>query len=108
VAYQNSIKADVLNVSAELLARVGSVDSDVAAAMADGARTALGADIGVATTGVAGPEAHDGKPVGTVYIGVATATGTNGYEYVFSGSRAEIRGQACGAALERLIEALAS
>jgi len=107
VAYQNSVKENVLKVSSELLADVGSVDSGVAAEMAAGARTALGADIGVATTGVAGPEAHDGKPVGTVYIGIATAAGTRGYEYSFSGSRAEIRGQACGAALERLLEALA-
>jgi nicotinamide-nucleotide amidase len=108
VAYQNSVKANVLQVSAELLARAGSVDSAVAAAMAEGARTALGADIGVSATGVAGPEAHDGKPVGTVYIGIATAAGTKSYEYVFSGNRAEIRGQACGAALDRLAEALAS
>jgi nicotinamide-nucleotide amidase len=108
VAYQNSVKENVLKVSPELLADVGSVDSDVAAAMADGARAALGADIGISTTGVAGPEAHDGKPVGTVYIGIATGTGSTGFEYVFSGSRAEIRGQACGAALERLLEALAS
>ena len=108
VAYQNSVKENVLKVSPELLADVGSVDSDVAAAMADGARSALGADIGISTTGVAGPEAHDGKPVGTVYIGIATGTGSTGFEYVFSGSRAEIRGQACGAALERLLEALAS
>ncbi|WP_104042779.1 CinA family protein [Arthrobacter sp. ZGTC412] len=108
VAYQNSVKENVLKVSPELLADVGSVDSGVAAAMADGARAALGADIGISTTGVAGPEAHDGKPVGTVYIGVATGTGSTGFEYLFSGSRAEIRGQACGAALERLLEALAS
>ncbi|VXB07869.1 Competence/damage-inducible protein CinA [Arthrobacter sp. 9AX] len=108
VAYQNSVKADVLKVSPELLADVGSVDSGVAAAMAEGARTALGADIGVSTTGVAGPESHDGKPVGTVYIGIATGAGTNAFGYVFSGSRAEIRGQACAAALERLTEALAS
>jgi nicotinamide-nucleotide amidase len=108
VAYQNSVKENLLGVSAELLADVGSVDGGVAAAMAAGARTALGADIGISTTGVAGPEAHDGKPVGTVYIGVATAAGATGFEYLFSGSRAEIRGQACGAALERLLEALAS
>jgi nicotinamide-nucleotide amidase len=108
VAYQNSVKENVLRVPPELLADVGSVDSGVAAAMADGARTALGADIGISTTGVAGPEAHDGKPVGTVYIGIATAAGTAGFEYLFSGNRAEIRGQACGAALERLLEALAS
>jgi nicotinamide-nucleotide amidase len=108
VAYQNSVKENVLRVPPELLADVGSVDSGVAAAMADGARTALGADIGISTTGVAGPEAHDGKPVGTVYIGIATSAGTAGFEYLFSGNRAEIRGQACGAALERLLEALAS
>ncbi|TLM82309.1 CinA family protein [Pseudarthrobacter sp. NamE5] len=108
VAYQNSVKANLLKVSQELLADVGSVDGGVAAAMAAGARTALGADIGVATTGVAGPEAHDGKPVGTVYIGIATAAGTNGFQYLFSGGRAEIRAQACGAALERLLEVLSA
>ena len=108
VAYQNSVKVDVLGVSAELLAAAGSVDGEVAAAMAAGVRAALGSDVGVATTGVAGPEEHDGKAVGTVYIGVATADGTESFDYGFSGNRAEIRGQACGAALERLLAALSS
>ncbi|WP_426986837.1 CinA family protein [Pseudarthrobacter sp. Y6] len=108
VAYQNSVKVDVLGVPAELLAAAGSVDGAVAAAMAAGARTALRADIGVATTGVAGPEEHDGKAVGTVFIGVATAAGASYVEYGFTGNRAEIRGQACGAALEGLIAALPS
>jgi nicotinamide-nucleotide amidase len=108
VAYQNSVKVDVLGVPAELLAAAGSVDGDVAAAMAAGARTALRADIGVATTGVAGPEEHDGKAVGAVFIGVATADGASYVEYGFTGNRAEIRGQACGAALESLIAALSS
>jgi nicotinamide-nucleotide amidase len=74
--------------------------------MAEGARTVLDAHVGLATTGVAGPEGHDGKPVGTVYVGVATAAGTSAFEYAFEGNRAEIRGLACGAALERLLEAL--
>ncbi|HJW00014.1 MAG TPA: CinA family protein [Arthrobacter sp.] len=108
VAYQNSVKVDVLGVSPELIASVGSVDGDVAAAMAAGVRSTLGSDIGVATTGVAGPEEHDGKPVGTVYIGIATADGTASFDYGFSGNRAEIRGQACGAALERLLAVLSS
>ena len=108
VAYQNSVKADVLGVPADLLAAVGSVDGDVAAAMAAGVRSALGADIGVATTGVAGPEEHDGKAVGTVFIGVATAEGASAFPYSFTGNRADIRGQACGAALERLLTALNS
>jgi nicotinamide-nucleotide amidase len=108
VAYQNSVKVDVLGVSPELLAAVGSVDGDVAAAMAAGARAALGSDVAVATTGVAGPDEHDGKAVGTVYIGIATADGAASFDYGFSGNRAEIRGQACGAALERLLAALSS
>lgn len=108
VAYQNRVKESMLGVPPELLAAVGSVDGGVAAAMAAGARTALGADVGVSTTGVAGPEAHDGKPVGTVYIGIATAAGTASFGYSLSGSRSDIRGQACAAALERLLEALAT
>ena len=106
VAYQNSVKDAVLHVPSDLLARAGSVDPDVARAMAAGARTVLGADVGLSTIGVAGPEAHDGKPVGRVYIGIATAAGTAGFEYTFTGSRPDIRAAACGAALERLLEAL--
>ncbi|KIS28053.1 damage-inducible protein CinA [Arthrobacter sp. SPG23] len=108
VSYQNSVKADVLGVPAELLDAVGSVDGDVAKAMAEGARRVCGADIGVSTTGVAGPEPHGGKSVGTVFVGVATAEGTTSFGYVFEGNRADIRGQACAAALERLLEALSS
>ena len=67
-----------------------------------------GADLGVSTTGVAGPDEHDGKPVGTVFIGIATAQGATSYPYSFEGTRAEIRALACAAALERLQEALAS
>jgi len=107
VAYQNSVKEAVLQVPTDLLARAGSVDPDVARAMAAGARTVLGADVGLSTTGVAGPEAHDGKPVGRVYIGIATAAGTAGFEYSFTGNRPYIRAAACAAALERLLEALA-
>lgn len=108
VSYQNSVKADVLGVPRELLDAVGSVDGDVAEAMAAGARRVCKADIGVATTGVAGPEPHGGKAVGTVFVGVATAEGTTSFGYVFEGNRADIRGQACAAALERLLEALSS
>ncbi|XAS65202.1 CinA family protein [Micrococcaceae bacterium Sec5.8] len=107
VSYQNSVKADVLGVSRELLDTVGAVDARVAEAMAEGARRICGADIGISTTGVAGPEPHAGKDVGSVYIGVATADGSTAYSYSFTGSRPEIRGQACAAALERLLEALA-
>ncbi|MCB5281716.1 CinA family protein [Arthrobacter sp. AL08] len=107
VSYQNTVKADVLGVSRELLETVGAVDGRVAEAMAAGARRICGADVGISTTGVAGPEPHGGKDVGSVFIGVATAEGATSYAYSFEGNRPEIRGQACAAALERLLEILA-
>jgi nicotinamide-nucleotide amidase len=108
VSYNNTVKRDVLGVPQDLLDAVGSVDEAVAAAMAQGARRVCAADLAVSTTGVAGPQAHDGKAVGTVFVGVATADGAQTFLHNFQGTRAEIRGLACGAALERLQEALAA
>ena len=71
VAYQNRIKEGLLGVDPDLLASRGAVDPEVARQMAAGARRALGADVGVSTTGVAGPEPHQGRPVGTVMVGLA-------------------------------------
>lgn len=71
VSYCNEVKQQLLGVSAQLLNTVGAVDPGVAAAMAEGALISCGADLAVSATGVAGPEAHQGKPVGTVYIGFA-------------------------------------
>jgi nicotinamide-nucleotide amidase len=106
IAYQNSVKANILGVPTDLLAAVGSVDGGVARAMAMGAMRACLADVGISTTGVAGPEPHDGKAVGTVFVGVATLRGSNAFEFTFSGDRQSIRQQACEAALARLLEAL--
>ncbi|HKS01723.1 MAG TPA: CinA family protein [Arthrobacter sp.] len=106
VSYNNTVKRDILGVPQELLDAVGSVDEAVAVAMAEGARRVCGADFAVSTTGVAGPDAHDGKAVGTVFVGVASAKGVQAFPYSFEGTRAEIRGLACGAALERLQQAL--
>lgn len=108
VCYQNSVKVEVLGVAQELIDAVGSVDGEVALAMASGARKLCGADVGVSTTGVAGPEEHDGKAVGTVFIGIATAGSANFFPYDFEGTRAEIRALACAAALERLHQTLDS
>lgn len=68
IAYATKSKADVLGVSAALLAEHGAVHPDVAAAMARGARRVLSATFGLAVTGVAGPEPQDGRPVGTVFL----------------------------------------
>ena len=61
----------MLGVDADLLARAGAVDPEVARQMAAGVRRLFGAAIGLATTGVAGPTGQDGKPVGLVYIACA-------------------------------------
>ncbi|GAA1149882.1 CinA family protein [Nesterenkonia lutea] len=76
VAYSSAVKRNVLGVDAELLEQRGAVDPDVAAAMARGAAACTGADIGVSTTGVAGPAPHEGKDVGTVYLGLACRKST--------------------------------
>lgn len=73
VAYATELKSTLLGVDADLLAERGPVDPVVARQMADGARTRLGAAIGVATTGVAGPATQSGQPVGTIFIAVTTA-----------------------------------
>lgn len=106
VAYQVPVKQDLLGVDAELLAGAGAVDPRVAAAMAAGARTALGADIGVATTGVAGPSAHEGKSVGTVFTAVSTASGTESFEHHFEGDRERIRIASRDAVLTELLQVL--
>lgn len=106
VAYQNSVKERLLGVDARLLATRGSVDGDVARQMAAGARRALGADIGVATTGAAGPEPHDGKPVGTVFIGIATAESGYFIGLRLDGDRDAVRRQCCAAALAEVYRTL--
>ena len=106
IAYQNRIKHSVLGVPADLLAEAGSVDGRVAGHMAAGVRRVLDADIGVSTTGAAGPEAHDGKPVGTVFIGIAAAGGTTVKEFRFSGDREAIRAATCNEALVMLVAEL--
>ncbi|MFE7410648.1 CinA family protein [Streptomyces laurentii] len=70
-AYATVLKERLLGVDGALLAERGAVDPEVALQMAAGVRALLGADWGIATTGVAGPDPQDGQPVGTVYVAVA-------------------------------------
>jgi nicotinamide-nucleotide amidase len=91
VAYATDLKAAVLGVPDDLLERYGAVHPAVAEAMAEGARSRMWTTVGVATTGVAGPDPADGKPVGTVFIAVAGPGGTVGRELALSGDRAAIR-----------------
>lgn len=74
VTYSNEMKTKLLDVPPELLAQYGAVSSQTARAMAEGVRRAAGADIGIATTGIAGPDGGTpDKPVGLVYIALADA-----------------------------------
>jgi nicotinamide-nucleotide amidase len=91
VAYAADLKNSLLGVPADLLDRVGTVHREVALAMAIGARHLLGAAVGVATTGVAGPDPADGQPVGTVHIAVSTPDRAVHEALALSGDRAEIR-----------------
>lgn len=111
VAYDTALKHSLLGVDAELLAARGAVDPAVAIGMAEGARLAAAvggapADVAVSTTGVAGPEPQDGRPVGLVFIGVASERGSSARELRLRGARASIRAQAATAALEALLEAI--
>ncbi|MFF0074467.1 CinA family protein [Streptomyces sp. NPDC005494] len=102
-AYATSLKRDVLGVDGALLAERGAVDPDVAGAMAAGVRRVLGADWGVSTTGVAGPDAQDGKPVGTVFVAVSGPGGVqNVAELRLNGGRADIRKKSVRSLLELL------
>ncbi len=110
VAYNTELKHSVLGVSAELLAEHGPVHPEVARQMAAGVRTALAvggkpADVGLATTGVAGPESQGGQPVGTVYLGLAVGDRVESVALALSGSRSQIRSATVNAAV---VEALAT
>ena len=103
IAYLPESKSDVLGVDPQLLERVGTVHSDVAAAMAEGAVRVFGSAWGVATTGVAGPEPSEGKPVGTVHVAVAGPGGVRTRDLSLHGDRRLIREQTVDAALSLLI-----
>lgn len=92
VTYATETKAAILGVPEDLLAEHGAVHPDVAAHMARGVRALTGADLGIAVTGVAGPEPQDGQPVGTVYAAVAGPDShTQVVRFSFTGDRAGIR-----------------
>lgn len=104
VAYAGDLKAHLLGVPSALLDRHGAVHPDVARAMAAGVRQRLGADYGLATTGVAGPDPQDGHPPGTFHVAVA---GPAGVEVVSASpdvgarpARATVRAAARVAALD--------
>ncbi|KHL17783.1 UNVERIFIED_CONTAM: hypothetical protein LK11_09910 [Mumia flava] len=106
VAYATDLKASLLGVDADLLARAGPVDAGVAEQMATGVRDRLGATYGLATTGVAGPGPADGAEAGTVFLGIATPSATESVALRLDGDRSQVRALAVESALELLMRHL--
>ena len=100
VAYADAVKAAQLGVPEDVLATYGAVSAETARAMAEGARTRLGADVAVSVTGVAGPGGGTPeKPVGLVFLHAAGPQGERTLRFDFPGDRDTIRGRAAVAAL---------
>ncbi|GAA2065879.1 nicotinamide-nucleotide amidohydrolase family protein [Leifsonia soli] len=111
VVYATELKHTLLGVDADLLATEGPVHPEVARQLAAGVRDRLAvagrrADIGVATTGVAGPDPQGGRPVGTVYVGVASDAGARSIALALTGDRDGIRRQTVVEAVRALAEEL--
>lgn len=107
VSYAISVKSGVLGVSPEVLDApgVGAVSAECATQMAEGARRVLGCDVAVSVTGIAGPGgAEPGKPVGTVWFGLATPFATRAELACFEGDREGVRREAVARAVGLLGE----
>lgn len=105
VAYDTAVKRTLLGVDADLLAREGAVHPEVARQMASGVRVALAidrrpADVGISTTGAAGPDGQDGRDPGTVFIGVAAFGAVEAVELALDGERRAIRMATVAAAID--------
>ena len=107
VAYADGAKVALLDVPAVTIAEHGAVSAQVAIAMAAGARTRLGADVGAAVTGIAGPGGGSvQKPVGSTYVAVADGAGSVVRRYLWHGDRSANKTASARATLELLLERL--
>ena len=106
VAYTADVKSQILGVDDAQIASNGTIDAEVARQMAEGTRLRLGATWGVATTGNAGPDSSEGKPVGTVFVAVAGPRTSAVRELSLSGDRTAIRRSTTAAALSLLLGTL--
>ena len=106
ITYQTDTKPLLAGVDAALIEKKGVVSAEVAAAMAEGARNRLQADIAVSATGLASPGEPDEPPAGTVFVGVASAKGTRTIPLTLTGTRAEIRKKTVETAIKAIIAEL--
>ena len=107
VSYSNRAKKELLDVPGEMLKKYGAVSKQVAEAMAKGVRKKSNVDIGISSTGIAGPTGGTkDKPVGLVYIGISTEEKTYSKKFLFSGDRLQNKNNTCHAALQMLYDYL--
>jgi PncC family amidohydrolase len=107
ITYSNSSKEQMLNVPKIILDSFGAVSQETAKAMAEGVRILAHSDLGLSVTGIAGPSGGTPqKPVGLVYIGLASKVSTKVKEFRFTGSRLTIKEQTSEEALNMVFEAL--
>jgi PncC family amidohydrolase len=105
VTYANEAKMEELSVPSALLRTFGAVSPECAEAMAKGVQRLARADVGLSITGIAGPGGgHENKPVGLVYIGLATAKSCEVHKFNFKGNRKDIRQDTVKEALAWLFE----
>jgi nicotinamide-nucleotide amidase len=105
VSYSNKSKMELLNVEEDILKEYGTVSEQVAKLMADGIREQSNVDIGISTTGIAGPTGGTlEKPIGLVYIAVSTSDKTIVKKFQFRGDRIQNKENTCNAAFKMLFE----
>ena len=106
VTYATELKESLVGVPHELVERYGVVSAECARAMAAGCRAATGATYALATTGVAGPDSQEGRPVGTVFVGLAGPSEVTALTMELVGDRHQIQERACREALSALCATL--
>ena len=107
VTYSNRSKMELLKIPEKILKEYGAVSLQTAQAMATGIKNCAKVDIGISTTGIAGPTGGTKeKPVGLVYIGIATPEKTDVKRFIFSNDRLKNKEKTCNKALELLLETL--
>ncbi len=107
ITYSNHAKRRFLNVSESTLLEYGAVSEQVAREMAQGVRRTVGADIGISTTGIAGPGGGtEEKPVGLVYFAISDIDETRSFKGNFLGSRAVVKKAAAERAIDAVLEFL--
>ncbi|MGC9171521.1 CinA family protein [Caldisericum sp.] len=106
VAYSPKAKIEILKIDREIVEMLGTVDPLVAELMSTNVRNLFKADIGLSTTGIAGPDPIEGKPVGLSYVGISVHNKNFVFENKFQGDRIIIRENVAEFLLKKLLEIL--